>query len=48
MKNSYNKYIFYLNEKKKKDIRDKKIFDIIKTIDTMKIYFIEYKFILIE
>ena len=48
MKNSYNKHIFYLNEKKKKIYVIKKIFDIIKTIDTMKIYFIEYKFILIE
>ena len=60
MKNSYNKNIFYLNEK---NIYDKNIsywiqiyfdwtkiyFDIMeKKGDIMKIYFIEYKFVLIE
>ena len=60
MKNSYNKYLFYLNEK---DIYDKNIsywiqiyfdwmkiyFDIMKKKgDIMKMFFIEYKFVSLE
>ena len=59
MKNSYNKNIFYLNEK---NMYDKNIsywikiyfvwmkiyLGIMKKSDIMKIYFIEYKFVLIE
>ena len=58
MKNLYNKNIFYLNEKKyDKNVCSliqiyfdlmKIYFDIMKKGDIMKIYFIEYKVILIE
>ena len=59
MKNSYNKNIFYLNEKNIYDINISywikiyfgwmKIYlGIMKKGDIMKIYFIEYKFVLIE
>ena len=59
MKNSCNKNIFYLNEKNIHDKNVsywmqiyfdwmKIYFDIMKKGDKMKIYFIEFKFVLIE